>query len=180
MASFFATQAAIPYLIVEVLGGTATEYGIWFGVGCAFYVIGNYVTGRWGSRFQSRNVILFSGVSCLTVAVAGSIAAHFFAWKTALLFLPTIALYFLGAIAVASAQAEGVAAQPAHSGAASGLIDRVANGGRCPVVHIIGVAHDGTPYSIMTAIVACSAAAFASVVNVYRMAGVSLVCVANR
>jgi len=180
MASFFATQAAIPYLIVEVLGGTATEYGIWFGVACAFYVLGNYLTGRWGNRFRDRSLILVSGIGCLATAVAGFVAAHLFAWSTALLFLPTIALYFLGAIAIAPAQAEGVAAQPANSGAASGLMSGLQMAIGAVVVQMIGFAHDGTPYPMMTGIIACAAVALASVVSVYFIPGTSLASAASR
>jgi len=62
MATFFATQAALPYLIVEVHGGTATEYGVWFAVACAFYVAGNYASGRWGGRFERGRLILASSI----------------------------------------------------------------------------------------------------------------------
>lgn len=167
MAAIFATQAAIPYLIVEVLGGSATEYGAWFAVACAFYVGGNYITGRWGGRFARPRLILFSGVACLATAVAGFAAAQYLAWSTALLFVPAIALYFAGAVAIAPVQAEALAAQPARSGAASGLLSSLQMAVGAAVVQLIGFAHDGTPYPMFAALIACTAVALAAVVSLY-------------
>jgi MFS transporter, DHA1 family, multidrug resistance protein len=167
MAAVFATQAAIPYLIVEVLGGTASEYGAWFGAACAFYVAGNYLTGRWGHRFARTKLILFSGAACLAVSVAGAMAAAVFAWSTALLFVPVIALYFLAAMAIAPVQAEAVAAQPARSGAASGLLSGLQMAVGAAVVQWMGFAHDGTPYPMFVALILCTAAALGAVASRY-------------
>lgn len=169
MAAIFATQAAIPYLIVEVLGGSATEYGAWFAVACAFYVGGNYFTGRWGGRFARPRLILFSGVACLAISVTGFAAAQYLAWSTALLFVPAIALYFAGAVAIAPVQAEALAAQPARSGAASGLLSSLQMAVGAAVVQLIGFAHDGTPYPMFAALIACTAVALAAVVSLYLL-----------
>jgi len=159
MAAVFATQAAIPYLVVEVLGGSATEYGVWFGVACLFYVAGNQFTARWGHRFAARTLILYSGVGCGLVAVAGAMAAHAFALSTALLFVPTIALYFFAAVGIAPVQAEAVAAQPVRSGAASGLLTALQMGIGAITVQAIGFAHDGTSRPLFMGLLACTMAA---------------------
>jgi DHA1 family bicyclomycin/chloramphenicol resistance-like MFS transporter len=156
MASFFATQAAIPYLIVEVLGGSATEYGVWFGIACAFYIAGNYVSGRWGHRVPRGTLILLSGAGCLATAFAGLVAANLLEWSTTLLFVPTIVLSFLGALAIAPAQAEAVAAQPQCSGSASGLMSGMQMMIGAAVVQVIGFTHDGTPYPMFTALIVCT------------------------
>jgi len=122
MAAVFTTQAAIPYLVVEVLHGSALEYGAWFAVGCLFYVAGNQFTARWGSRFTSRELMLISSIGCGGAAIVGLVAAHAFDLGIAVLFLPTIALYFFAAVGIAPVQAEAVAAQPHRSGSASGLL----------------------------------------------------------
>lgn len=159
MAAVFATQAAIPYLVVEVLGGSATEYGVWFGVACVFYVAGNQFTARWGHRFATRTLILYSGVGCGLVAVAGALAAHAFAMSTAVLFVPTIALYFFAAVGIAPVQAEAVAVQPVRSGAASGLLTALQMGIGAITVQAIGFAHDGTSRPLFMGLLACTMAA---------------------
>lgn len=162
MATFFATQAALPYLIVEVHGGTATEYGVWFAVACAFYVAGNYASGRWGHRFARGRLILACGAGCLATSVAGLVAASLLEWSTALGFVPTIALCFFGAVAIAPVQAEAVAAQPQRAGAASGLMSGLQMAIGAVVVQLVGLSHDGTPLPMYVALVACAALALAA------------------
>lgn len=167
MAAIFATQAALPYLIVEVLGGTAAEYGAWFGVACLFYVAGNAITARWGQRLAPLKLIMASAAGSLGVAIAGMAAVWFFAWSTALLFAPVIALYFLGALAVAPVQAQALAARPQHSGTASGLLSGLQMALGAVVVQLVGFAHDGTPYPLFCAVIGCAAAAFIAGASLY-------------
>ena len=159
MAMFYAGQAALPFLLVEVLGATATEYGIWFGVACAAYIGGNFATGRWGHRVPRETLIMASGLGCLLTAVAGLAAAHTLAWSPAVLFAPTVALSFFGAIGVALAQAQAVAAQPRRSGAASGLLSTMQMAIGAAVVQFVGFHHDGTPYPMLGVFIVCAACA---------------------
>jgi DHA1 family bicyclomycin/chloramphenicol resistance-like MFS transporter len=163
MATFFATQAAIPYLMVEVLGRSATEYGIWFAVACIFYVAGNYVTGRFGQRVSRASLILFSGIGCLVTAVAGMVAISTLQWNTAALFVPTIILCFFGALAIAPVQAEAVAAQPQHAGSASGLMSGIQMIIGAVVVQLVGFSHNGTPYPMFIALIGCTTVALLAI-----------------
>lgn len=169
MATFFATQAAIPYLMVEVLNRSATEYGVWFAVACIFYVAGNYASGRWGHRVPRGKLILFSGIACLATAVAGLAAASVLEWSTAVLFVPTIALCFFGALAIAPVQAEAVAAQPQYAGSASGLMTAIQMMIGASVVQWVGFSHDGTPYPMFLALIGCAAVALLAMVNTYAV-----------
>lgn len=168
MAAVFATQAAIPYLLVEVRGGSATEYGVWFGIACLFYVAGNQFTARWGHRFASRTLILYSAIGCTVVAVAGTVAAYVFPMSTAVLFAPTIALYFVAAVGIAPVQAEAVAAQPNRSGAASGLLTALQMGIGALTVQAIGFAHDGTSGPLFIGLLVCTTAALVFTARLQR------------
>ncbi|HEX7373668.1 MAG TPA: multidrug effflux MFS transporter [Steroidobacteraceae bacterium] len=161
MAAVFATQAAVPYLLVEVLGGTATEYGLWFGLACVAYVAGNQFTARWGHRFEPRQLIRASSLGCIVVAVAGTLASHVFELSALVLFVPMIALYFFAAVGIAPVQAEAVAAQPDRAGAASGLLSAVQMIVGAVTVQAIGYSHDGTAHPLFLGLVFCSVAAFA-------------------
>jgi len=171
MAAVFATQAAIPYLVVEVLGGSATAYGMWFGVACLFYVAGNQFTAMWGQRFAPRSLILASSVGCTLAAASGAIAVQVQALSMALLFVPTIALYFFAAVGIAPVQAEAVAAQPDRAGAASGLLTSLQMVIGALTVQAIGFAHDGTPRPLFVALVVCSVAALGTFISLRRRAG---------
>jgi DHA1 family bicyclomycin/chloramphenicol resistance-like MFS transporter len=165
MAALFATQAAIPYLMVEVLGDSATEYGVWFGVLCAFYVAGNYISGRWGKRIGAARLIFLSGSGCLAAALAGLGAVGVLEWSAALLFVPSVVLYFCGAVAIAPVQAQAVAAQPQHAGSASGLMSAMQMVIGAAVVQAIGFTHNGTPYPMYLALIGCSTVAFLAMLN---------------
>jgi DHA1 family bicyclomycin/chloramphenicol resistance-like MFS transporter len=169
MAAVFVTQAAIPYLVVEALGGSATEYGLWFGVACACYVAGNQFTAHKESRIPPRILVLCAGAGCAASAIAGMIAVKVFAWSTGLLFAPTMALYFFAGIAVAPVQAKALVAQPARSGTASGLLSALQMAAGAAAVQAIGFSHDGTPYPLFAGLIACTAAALGSIAWLYRM-----------
>jgi hypothetical protein len=126
---------------------------------CAFYIGGNYATARWGHFVPRGKLIVFSGVGCLLTSIAGLVAVSTFGWDTATLFVPAIALSLLGAIAIAPVQAEAVAAQPERSGAASGLMSGMQMAIGAAAVQFIGFTHDGTPYPMFIALVACATAA---------------------
>ena len=162
MAAVFATQAAIPYLLVEVLGGSATQYGLWFGVACVFYIAGNQFTARWGHRFSPRRLILASSLGCSLVAMTGAVVVHAFGMSAATLFLPTIGLYFFAAVGIAPVQAEAVGAQPDRAGAASGLLTALQMVVGALTVQAIGYSHDGTARPLFVGLVVCSVAALSS------------------
>ena len=180
MATFFATQAALPYLIVEVHGGTATEYGVWFAVACAFYVAGNYASGRWGGRFARGRLILASGIGSLVTSVAGLVVASFLEWSTAVAFVPTIVLCFFGALAIAPVQAEAVAAQPERSGSASGLMSGMQMAIGAGVVQLVGFTHNGTPYPMFAALIACAALATIAFASAYAVKPIREVSISAR
>jgi DHA1 family bicyclomycin/chloramphenicol resistance-like MFS transporter len=170
MAMFFAAQAALPYLIVEVQGGSATEYGVWFAVLCAVYAAGNYLTSRWGNRFTFPQLVLVSGTGSLVAAGAGWAASGLFGWSTAVLFAPVIMISFFGAIAIAPVQAAAVAAQPERSGAASGLMTGMQMAIGAGVVQLVGFSHDGTPHPMFAVLVACAVLALGAFAVGYRRA----------
>jgi len=167
MATYFATQAAIPYLMVQVLDRSATEYGIWFGIGCVAYVAGNYLTGRFGHLIARRQLIIVSAAGCLLSAVAGVVIATVTEWSTASLFVPTIVLYFFGAISMAPIQAEAMAAQPERRGSASGLMTALQMGVGAVVVQLIGFHQEGTPYPMYIALLACAGIALVAMMSLY-------------
>jgi MFS transporter, DHA1 family, multidrug resistance protein len=162
MAAVFATQAATPYLVITMLGGTATEYGVWFAIACLAYMAGNQFTARWGQRLERSQLVRVSGLGCLAAALMGTIGVQAFGLSTPAVFVPTIVLYLFAAIGIAPVQAEAVAAQPTRSGAASGLLTATQMMVGAVTVQAIGFAHDGTALPMFVALAVCAAVAIAS------------------
>jgi len=170
MSMFFASQAAIPYLMVDILHRSATEYGLWFAACCIAYVLGNYLTARMGDRVPRHKLILASGAGSLLTVLAGFIVATMTTWSTAILFTPVVVLGFVAAVAVAPVQAEAVSAQPDRSGSASGLMTSVQMIFGASVVQAVGFSHDGTPYPMYAALLSCGLVAVFAAVSIARSA----------
>lgn len=156
MASFFAGQAALPYLFIEVLDTGATAYGLWFAIACLAYIGGNMTTGRWGGRFDRDTLLLGSALGFALISVLGVLAVQALDWNQAVLFMPTVGLSFFGAVAAAQAQAMAVAAQPQRAGTASGLMSAMQMAIGAAVVQFIGLHQDGTPYWMLGVFATCS------------------------
>ncbi len=159
MATFYAGQAALPFLFVEALGATATDYGLWFAGACLAFIAGNYATGRWSQRFRRDTMILLSSAGCLLTSIAGLVAANLLPWNQAVLFTPTVVLSFFGAVGAALVQAQALAAQPQRSGAASGLLSAAQMAIGAAVVQLIGLHQDGTPYPMFVVFISCATCA---------------------
>ena len=159
MAMFFAFQGAVPYLMVEVLERPATEYGIWFAALCAAYVAGNFVTGKLRTHVSAQALMATGALVSLAAALAGTAALQVFSLSTALVFVPALVFSFANALAIAHAQAEAVAADPARSGAASGLMSCMQMLIGAGAVQLTGVLQDGTAYPVYALLCALGAAA---------------------
>ena len=83
------------------------------------------------------------------------------------MFIPTIALCFFGALAIAPVQAEAVAAQPQHAGSASGLMSGIQMVIGALVVQLVGFSHNGTPYPMFIALISCTAVALLAISVTY-------------
>jgi hypothetical protein len=128
-------------------------------------VAGNQFTARWGHRFPPRGLIVASGRGCFVTATCGAVALSIFGLSTAMLFIPTILLYFFAAVGIAPVQAEAVAAQPERAGAASGMMTALQMLVGALAVQTIGFAHDGTAWPLFFGLLTCSMAALAAFVR---------------
>jgi len=50
-AMFFAYLGGAPYVVIEIMGRSQTEYGAWFALGAAGYMTGNMTSGLLADRF---------------------------------------------------------------------------------------------------------------------------------
>ena len=71
--AFFAQGTASAYLTIEVLGRPASEFGLWFMLGPAGYMAGNFLSGRLGDRFVPYAVLSLGQGLVMPHAQAGAI-----------------------------------------------------------------------------------------------------------
>lgn len=156
---FFAFLAGAPYVMVNVLGRPATEYGLYFVLIAGSFMAANYVTARVTRRVGLDRMVLigtalaFAGTLVLLTLVLAGI------WTPLALFLPTAFVAFAQGLAMASGQAGALSVEPRLAGAASGLSGFVQMLTASIVAQAVGMLQNDTPYPMVLFMVACGALA---------------------
>jgi len=119
--SFFAIAAASPFLMKDVLGRSATEYGLYFMCFPLGYCSGNWVSSRLSGRVGIEKMILTGASLCFVIVAAQSalvLAGHL---SPALIFVPGGLMSFAQGLALPNAQAGAIRVNPTLAGSAAGL-----------------------------------------------------------
>lgn len=143
--SFFAIAASSPYLMKDLLGRSATEFGLYFMCFPLGYFLGNLASTRISTRVGlERMVMLGSVLNLLIVAVQTSaiLAGHL---SPALLFVPGGLMSFAQGLSLPNAQAGAIRVSPALAGTAAGLGVFVQFFLSAIASEACGVLADGTP-----------------------------------
>jgi DHA1 family bicyclomycin/chloramphenicol resistance-like MFS transporter len=120
-AVFFSFLGGTPFVAVDLLGMTGTEYGLYFVLVPGGFMLGNFLTARYTERLGIF-VMVVAG-SLVTLAAVIAMALAFLAgWNHPLsLFVPMYAIGFANGLTLANALAGAVSVRPDLAGAASGL-----------------------------------------------------------
>ena len=120
-AAFFAFLGGAPYVTVEIMGRSPAEYGAWFTIGAAAYMLGNMVSGFASQRAGiERMVLAGTAASLLGVLIMFALALAGFVHPLAV-FLPMALNAFGNGLSLPNGLAGAVSVDPALAGAASGL-----------------------------------------------------------
>lgn len=118
---FFSFLGGAPYVMVELLGRTPAEYGLWFISLSAMYMFGNFLAGRFSARVGSDRMIWYGvalglvGTSVLTLSVlAGAVSPVF-------LFGGMSIVSVGNGLSLPNGMAGAISVAPKMAGAASGL-----------------------------------------------------------
>ncbi|MGE4337046.1 MAG: multidrug effflux MFS transporter [Pigmentiphaga sp.] len=118
---FYAFIAGAAYVMIELMGRSPVEYGIYFTLVALGYIVGNFVSARFGPRFGHGRLIRVG----LGMAPACIVAmAVFFAWgwlHPLALFGPMFVLGVGNGLVMPGCIAGAVSVRPEAAGAASGL-----------------------------------------------------------
>ena len=120
-AGFFAFLGGAPYVTVEVMGRSPSDYGLFFMIAAIGYMAGNFVSGQTSPRFGIDRLIGW-GVR-LTLATAlfmSALAAAGFVTPLAL-FGPMVIFAFGNGLVMPNGVAGAVSVDPRRAGAASGF-----------------------------------------------------------
>ena len=156
ISTFFAFISGAPYFMIDVLGRSATEYGLLFMVVSAAFMLGNFTTARLGKRFgidrfvRTGNLLALFGTSlALGLMIAGL-------WQPLALFGPMMIIAFANGLSIANSQAGAVSVQPDLAGTASGLAGFAQMFTAALVSQAVGMLQDGTPYPMVGFMLLCA------------------------
>ena len=117
---FFAFLGGAPHIMMDVLGRTPVEYGVWFAIVSIGYMAGNFLSGRFTQRvgidrmmLAGNCVTLLGGLLCLAAAVIGVLAP-------ATLFVPMAFAAFGNGLTIPNGTAGAISVDPRLIGAAAG------------------------------------------------------------
>jgi len=142
---FFAIAAASPFLMKDVLGRSATEYGLYFMCFPLGYCTGNLISSRLSGRVAIETMVLTGALTCGLVVAgqAGFILAGYL--SPLLLFVPGGLISFSQGLSLPNAQAGAMRVLPALSGTAAGLGVFVQMLLSAVSAEVYGLLADGTP-----------------------------------
>ncbi len=143
--SFFAIAASSPYLMKDLLGRSATEFGLYFMCFPLGYCLGNLASTRISTRVGLENMVMLGSVLNFLIVLAqtGTILAGYL--SPALLFVPGGLMSFAQGLSLPNAQAGAIRVTPALAGTAAGLGVFVQFFLSAIAAEACGVLADGTP-----------------------------------
>lgn len=121
-AGFLALNAGAAYVMIEVLGKPATEFGLYFTLGPLGYLTGSFISGRLSGRVAG-NVLIIVGSSLALLGaflLVGLIAAS--GLGPLALFVPSCVFSIGQGLFMPHAQAAAIATEPTLTGTASGIV----------------------------------------------------------
>jgi MFS transporter, DHA1 family, multidrug resistance protein len=122
---FFIFISAAPYVVVETFGGTAQTYGMGFVLNAGGYMIGNFLSGRYGQKWGTHGLIRIGAiVSLVAISAAMALAVSPY-WSVTTLFVPMLFNALGNGLTIPAATAAGLSARPDFAGAAAGVMGSV-------------------------------------------------------
>ena len=127
---FFAFLAGAPYIVVEILGRPASEYGFYFVLVSGGYMLGNYLAAKHSARLGSGRMLIIGNVMALTGATAFWIFHTVGHLSPLALFAPTGFIAIANGMSLPNSMVGAVSVNPAMAGTASGSLRVLADGHR--------------------------------------------------
>ena len=167
--TFFAIAASASFLMTEMLGRPASEYGLYFMFFPAGYLIGNFIAARIGLRVPIDTMLMAGSVLNLGGAVALA-AALWLATPTPLgIFIPGLVVTLSQGLALPSAQSGAIGVDRDLAGTASGVGVFMQMFFGAAASQATGLFADGTPTPMILVVLPLAAAALAASVALGRL-----------
>jgi DHA1 family bicyclomycin/chloramphenicol resistance-like MFS transporter len=168
---FFAFISGAPYFMINVLGRSTAEYGLYFIAVSAGFMLGNLVAARLTARVGLDRMILIGSVLALAAVVLALVLLTQGDWHPLALFGPMTTGAFANGLTVPNSQAGAVSVDPALAGTASGVAGFSQMFAAALVSQLVGVLQDGTPYPMLWVMTGAAALSWLGFIVPRRLAG---------
>jgi DHA1 family bicyclomycin/chloramphenicol resistance-like MFS transporter len=168
---FFAFLGGAPHVMVDVLGRTPVEYGLWFILISAGYMFGNFLSGRYTQRFgidrlmlAGNALTLFGGILCFAAALSGLLSP-------ATLFVPMAFSALGNGLTIPNGTAGAISVDPRVTGAAAGWSGFTQMSCGAAASQLVGSLQNHWPLAVFWFMAAASVFALASHAAMMRRRG---------
>ncbi len=152
-AGFFALNAGASYLMVEVIGRPATEFGLYFMLGPVGFMLGNFLSGRLSGRLSGNFLVVFGSVVSVFGAVLLIVLILAFGLAPLCLFLPSCLISIGQGLSMPHAQASAIATEPALTGTASGIVVFLQFLFAAGLTQLVAFGSDGTAAALIVVVI---------------------------
>ncbi len=161
-AAFFAFVGGGAYVVINLMGKTPVEYGMYFALVTLGYMLGNFGSGRYATRFGPLRMMHVGLVVAMTAAFV--MAGLYWAgvMHPMAIFLPMLLLAMGNGLTLPSCIAGAVSVNPQVAGAASGLSGSIQMGVGAVVATVVGLQLQGSAWPLIAALVGCTVFSFVS------------------
>lgn len=165
---FFAFLGGAPHIMMDVLGRTPMEYGLWFVLVSAGYMAGNFISGRYTRTVGLDRMItvgcviaLAGGLLCFAAAITGLLSP-------ATLFLPMCLAALGNGLTIPNGTAAAISVDPRLTGAAAGWSGFAQMACGAAASQLVGSLQDAWPTAVFWFMAAASLLALVSHVSNLR------------
>jgi MFS transporter, DHA1 family, multidrug resistance protein len=119
---FFAFLGGGPHVVVNLMGRSSAEYGVWFAITSLGYMSGNFTAARVSQRVGVDNMIAAGIViELIGAAITALLVATMPEAGPAIIFLPQLVISYGNGVLLPNSLAGAISIRPQAAGAASGL-----------------------------------------------------------
>jgi len=153
---FYAFIAGAAYVMIEMMGRSPVEYGIYFGLVAVGYIVGNFVSARFGQRVGHARLIRV-GLGMAPACVAAMALCFAWDWLHPMaLFGPMFMVGMANGLVMPGCIAGAVSVRPEAAGAASGLAGSIQIGLGALIAPLVGAIMGTSVWPLVAVMMACA------------------------
>jgi len=170
--SFFAIAAASPFLMKDLLGRSASEFGLYFMCFPIGYFLGNLVSSRLSGKVSIEKMVFAGSALNFLITAAQTVVIATGHLSPAIMFVPGGLMSFAQGLSLPNAQAGAIRVAPALAGTAAGLGVFMQMFLSAVATQSYGLLADGTPIPMILISMAGGVLALICIAPLFRKAEV--------